>query len=145
MAEFYVWIAVITPAYEPIITEGLLQMGYTVGPGLGGDRIVVDNTIIYRLGRDKKSVDLVEKDLISILQSNKMLYHLVVVTLLVPNFQGRSRASNISYLNGEASAKADEEDIDDAMQKINKIFASYGQDKMTPEEVKRFELKKKNS
>jgi len=122
MAEFIVWLAVMTPSYEPIIADSLQKIGYTVAAGADNKTLIADNTIIYRIKRDKKSVDDVEKDIVNILHSNKMLYHLVVVVLSIPNLQAKSRSSNISYLK-EKPKESKEQEIDNLMCQVNKIIA----------------------
>lgn len=145
MAEFIVWLAVMSPSYEPIISNALLHKGYTVGAGNNTKKLISSNTITYRLGHEAKSADDVDKDLHQILSANQMLYHLIVVVLSSPTFVGLSRSTNIEYLKNKVVAKPNELDIDKAMADINDLFVSYGQVKLTPEETKRFENKQKNS
>jgi hypothetical protein len=122
MIEFIVWLAVMTPSYERIISDSLHRIGYTVAAGADNKTLIADNIIIYRISHDNKSVDDVEKDLVNILHSNKMLYHLVVVVLSIPNLQAKSRSSNLSYLKEKPKASKEQE-IDDMMIQVNKIIS----------------------
>lgn len=138
MKAFFVWISVLTVAYEKRLSSELVSKGYTIGPA-GKDNLIIDGCIAYKIQHDSKELEEVEADIADIIHRNDIRYHLLLVVR--GNFTSRWRGSNIN-LN---PISKEEKEIEDTMAQINKLLSSYSSPPLTDEEKKRLIQKRKNS
>jgi hypothetical protein len=138
MSGCYIWISVLTNLYEYRISSSLVAKGYTVGPA-DGKSVANGNCLAYYVHHADKTVAQVEQDVVDIIIKNNLYYHLFLVTERADNAVWRG--SNIVF---KTISKEDQE-IEDAMVKINHLLHSYQSPPLNEEEKKRLIEKRKNS
>jgi hypothetical protein len=138
MSNCYIWLSVLTDLYESRISSSLIDKGYTIGPA-DGKSVLNGNCLAYYVQHADKTVAQVEEDVVDIIVKNQLYYHFLLVSERTDYVVWRS--SNIVF----KTISKEEQEIEDAMNKINHLLHSYQVSPLTEEEKKRLIEKRKNS
>jgi hypothetical protein len=133
MKTFYVWISILIDEYEPIITQNLISLGYSINSINGA--INKDKLLAYKISHIGKSLKHAETDLRDIVSVHGLKCHsCVLVETSADGFQTLWWGSNITFPSTETVPEvpepptppdlqvSEEAEIDDVVAEVNRIL-----------------------